>query len=107
MLRSLTCVYCDMCEIRVNVQVKGAAIAHLCRKSENVSMYGTYILPAVGTYLYRRLGLAFTDPSGSGAFISILTFQMCKCMSPVADCRVDLALYHRALGVGFQEHQPV
>ena len=36
----------------------------------------------------------------------ILTFQMCS-MSPVADCKVDLALYHRALGVGFQEHQPV
>ena len=57
MLRSLTCVYCDMCEIRVNVQVKGAAIAHLCRKSENVSMYGTYIYITGCRNFYRRLAL--------------------------------------------------
>ena len=55
MLRSLTCVYCDMCEIRVNVQVKGAAIAHLCRKSENVSMYGVMLRISVSNTFTSRL----------------------------------------------------
>ena len=69
---------------------------------ERESRYHNYLAPDAGrsaVLQYMYMYMYRTEPVPP----FILTFQM-RSISHVVACQVELALFHRALGVVFQEH---